>query len=143
MSAVLEQESQVAAVSQIFLLTQRKLFSAVHSPNGVKIQTGDGKLTILEEGKKHKFVKKVTEITFSGVVAGKAGKDVLYVTERAVFALKADGIHLIEVAPGIDVQTQVLDEMDFEPIVDRDADGNVKLMDARIFKDEVMGMTIE
>ena len=111
--------------------------------NGVKIQTGDGKLTILEEGKKHKFVKKVTEITFSGVVAGKAGKDVLYVTERAVFALKADGIHLIEVAPGIDVQTQVLDEMDFAPIVDRDADGNVKLMDARIFKDEVMGMTIE
>ena len=70
--------------------------------NGVKIHTGDGKLTILEEGKKHKFVKKVTEITFSGVVAGKAGKDVLYVTERAVFALKADGIHLIEVAPGID-----------------------------------------
>ena len=111
--------------------------------NGVKIQTGDGKLTILEQGKKHKFVNKVTEITFSGVVAGKAGKDVLYVTERAVFALKADGIHLIEVAPGIDVQTQVLDEMDFEPIVDRDADGNVKLMDARIFKDEVMGMTIE
>ena len=111
--------------------------------NGVKIQTGDGKLTILEEGKKHKFVNKVTEITFSGVVAGKAGKDVLYVTERAVFALKTDGIHLIEVAPGIDVQTQVLDEMDFEPIVDRDADGNVKLMDARIFKDEVMGMTIE
>ena len=111
--------------------------------NGVKIQTGDGKLTILEEGKKHKFVNKVTEITFSGVVAGKAGKDVLYVTERAVFALKADGIHLIEVAPGIDVQTQVLDEMDFAPIVDRDADGNVKLMDARIFKDEVMGMTIE
>ena len=40
-------------------------------------------------------------------------------------------------------QTQVLDEMDFAPIVDRDADGNVKLMDARIFKDEVMGMTIE
>ena len=120
-----------------------RLGTRITGSGGVKIQTGDGKLTILEEGKKHKFVKKVTEITFSGVVAGKAGKDVLYVTERAVFALKADGIHLIEVAPGIDVQTQVLDEMDFEPIVDRDADGNVKLMDARIFKDEVMGMTIE
>ena len=111
--------------------------------NGVKIKTGDGKLTILEEGKKHKFVNKVTEITFSGVVAGKAGKDVIYVTERAVFALKADGVHLIEVAPGIDVETQVLAQMDFEPIVDRDENGNVKLMDERIFKDEVMGLTIE
>ena len=111
--------------------------------NGVKIQTGDGKLTILEEGKKHKFVNKVTEITFSGVVAGKAGKDVIYVTERAVFALKADGVHLIEVAPGVDVETQVLAQMDFEPIVDRDENGNVKLMDERIFKDEVMGMTID
>ena len=110
--------------------------------NGVKIKTGDGKLTILEEGKKHKFVNKVTEITFSGVVAGKKGKDVLYVTERAVFALKADGVHLIEVAPGIDVETQVLAEMDFQPIVDRDENGNVKLMDERIFKDEVMGMTL-
>ena len=96
-----------------------------------------------QEGAYNLRLNGMAEITFSGVVAGKAGKDVLYVTERAVFALKADGIHLIEVAPGIDVQTQVLDEMDFEPIVDRDADGNVKLMDARIFKDEVMGMTIE
>lgn len=111
--------------------------------NGVKIKTGDGKLTILEEGKKHKFVDKVTEITFSGVVAGKKGKNILYVTERAVFALKADGVHLIEVAPGIDVEKQVLAEMDFAPIVDRDENGNVKLMDERIFKDEVMGISLE
>lgn len=105
--------------------------------NGVKIKTGDGKLTILEEGKKHKFVNKVTEITFSGVVAGKNDKSVLYVTERAVFELKADGVHLIEVAPGIDIQTQVLDQMDFKPIV-----GEVKVMDPRIYTDEVMGLTI-
>ena len=111
--------------------------------NGVKIQTGDGKLTIVQEGRQHKFINKVTEITFSGVIAGKKGKDVLYVTERAVFTLKEDGIHLMEIAPGIDLQTQILDQMDFEPIIDRDENGNIKLMDERIFKDEVMGMTIE
>ncbi len=111
--------------------------------NGVKIQTGDGKLTIVQEGRQHKFINKVTEITFSGVIAGKKGKDVLYVTERAVFTLKEDGVHLVEIAPGIDLQTQILDQMDFEPIIDRDENGNIKLMDERIFKDEVMGMTIE
>ena len=111
--------------------------------NGVKIQTGDGKLTIVQEGRQHKFINKVTEITFSGVIAGKKGKDVLYVTERAVFTLKEDGVHLMEIAPGIDLQTQILDQMDFEPIIDRDENGNIKLMDERIFKDEVMGMTIE
>ena len=110
--------------------------------NGVKIATGDGKLTILEEGRQKKFINKVTEITFSGVVAGKHGKDVLYVTERAVFTLKADGLHLIEIAPGVDLEKDVLGQMDFAPIVDRDENGNVKLMDARIFTDAVMGMEI-
>ena len=115
--------------------------------NGVKITTGDGKLTIVQEGKQHKFINKVTEITFSGVVAGKkvakGEKEVLYVTERAVFALKEDGLHLIEIAPGVELEKDVLGQMDFEPVVDRDENGNVKLMDARIFTDAVMGMEIE
>ena len=106
--------------------------------NGLKIQTGDGKLTITEEGKKHKFVQKVGEITFAGKVAAKNKKDVTYVTERCVFRLEEDGLHLVEVAPGIDIKTQILDQMDFAPIVDE----NVKLMDERIFRDEVMGLTL-
>lgn len=105
--------------------------------DGVKIQTGDGKLKILEEGKRHKFIDRVTEITFSGIVAGKRGKSILYVTERAVFELKSDGLHLMEVAPGIDIQTQIIDQMDFKPKMDK-----VRLMDERIFKDKVMGLTI-
>ena len=69
--------------------------------------------------------------------------EVLYVTERAVFALKEDGLHLIEIAPGVDLDKDVLGQMDFAPIVDRDENGNVKLMDERIFVDAVMGMEIE
>ena len=107
--------------------------------NGVKIQTGDGKLTITQEGKLHKFVNKVNEITFSGPVAAKKGRIVKYVTERAVFELKEDGMHLIEIAPGVDLQTQVLDQIDFKPIID---EGYPKLMDERIFKDEPMGLEI-
>ena len=107
--------------------------------NGVKIQTGDGKLTITQEGKLHKFVSKVNEITFSDPVAAKKGRIVKYVTERAVFELKEDGMHLIEIAPGVDLQTQVLDQIDFKPIID---EGYPKLMDERIFKDEPMGLEI-
>ena len=64
----------------------------------------------------------------------------LYITERAVFELRPEGVTLIEIAPGIDLQTQVLDQMDFAPQVERQADGSVKLMDARIFRDELMGL---
>ena len=105
--------------------------------NGVKIQTGDGKLKILQEGKLRKFVSRVNEITFSGPVAAGKGRKVLYVTERAVFELKKDGMHLIEIAPGIDLQTQVLDQIDFKPIIE-----DVKLMDERIFRDEPMGLVV-
>ena len=58
-------------------------------------------------------------------------------TERAVFELKKDGMHLIEIAPGIDLQTQVLDQIDFKPIIE-----DVKLMDERIFRDEPMGLVV-
>ncbi|MBQ2959829.1 MAG: 3-oxoacid CoA-transferase [Oscillospiraceae bacterium] len=106
--------------------------------SGLQIKTGDGKLEITEEGKKHKFVSKVREITFSGKIAAKQHRDILYITERAVFRLKEDGLHLVEVAPGIDIKTQILDEMDFEPIVDK----NLKLMDERIFIDRPMGLIL-
>ena len=65
---------------------------------------------------------------------------VLYVTERAVFELRPEGVTLIEIAPGIDLQTQVLDQMEFEPKIAYQPDGTVKLMDARIFRDELMGL---
>lgn len=103
---------------------------------GLKIATGDGKLEITQEGKSKKFVKEVEQITFSGTYAAKIGQPVVYITERAVFELRPDGVYLTEVAPGIDLHTQVLDLMDFAPKMD----GEPKLMDARLFKDELMGL---
>lgn len=103
---------------------------------GLKIATGDGKLEITQEGKSKKFVKEVEQITFSGTYAAKIGQPVVYITERAVFELRPDGVCLTEIAPGIDLQTQVLDLMDFVPKMD----GEPKLMDARLFKDELMGL---
>ena len=92
---------------------------------------------IYQEGKQKKLIDTVEQITFSGEYAVKTGQPVMYITERAVFELKADGVHLTEVAPGIDVQTQVLDLMDFAPII---PEGGPKLMDERIFKDVLMGL---
>ena len=103
---------------------------------GLKIATGDGKLEITQEGKAKKFVKEVEQITLSGTYAAKIGQPVVYITERAVFELRPDGVYLTEIAPGIDLQTQVLDLMDFVPKMD----GEPKLMDARLFKDEIMGL---
>lgn len=103
---------------------------------GLKIATGDGKLEITQEGKSKKFIKEVEQITFSGTYAAKIGQPVIYITERAVFELRPDGVYLTEIAPGIDLQTQVLDLMDFVPKMD----GEPKLMDARLFTDELMGL---
>lgn len=61
-----------------------------------------------------------------------------YITERAVFTLRQDGLHLIEIAPGVDLQQDILDKMDFSPIISSD----LKLMDERLFTDATMGFTL-
>ena len=76
------------------------------------------------------------QITFSGDYAKKVKQPVLYITERAVFKLTAEGMMLIEIAPGVDLEKDVLALMDFKPIISP----NLKLMDSRIFKDELMGL---
>ena len=85
---------------------------------------------------KKKFVNKVEQITFSGDYANKVHQPVLYITERAVFELRPEGVTLIEIAPGIDLQTQVLDQMEFMPKIADD----LKLMDERIFHEGLMGL---
>ena len=85
-----------------------------------------------------KFVKDVEQVTFNGRYAAEQGSEVFYVTERCVFKLVKAGIELIEVAPGIDIERDILAHMDFRPIIQTPI-----VMDARIFRPEPMGLTAE
>jgi len=115
---------------------KRLYYCGTFTAGSFKSSVKDGKLIIDKEGEERKFIDKVEHITFSGKFAAEKGQPVMYITERAVFELRKDGVYLTEVAPGIDIQTQILDLMDFVPKMD----GTPKLMDERIFRDEIMGL---
>lgn len=111
-------------------------YCGTFTAKGLEVECHDGKLRILKEGSKKKFVKEVEHITFSGFYANKVKQPVLYITERAVFELRPAGVTLVEIAPGIDLKTQIIDCMEFVPQIADD----LKVMDERIFRDEPMGL---
>lgn len=113
---------------------KKVIFVGTFGAGRLRIALNDGRLSILEEARARKFVEAVEHVTFSGAYAVERGQHVLYVTERCVFTLRHDGLELIEVAPGIDIERDILALMDFRPQVPRDP----ALMDARIFRDAVM-----
>jgi len=115
---------------------KKVVFVGTFTAGNLEVAVDAGKLLILEDGKAKKFVEEVEHRTFSGPQAAKWGKSVLYVTERCVFRLTAEGLELTEIAPGIDLQKDILDKMDFKPIMHREP----TLMDARIFMDEPMNI---
>ncbi len=102
---------------------------------GLEIQLENSQLQIIQEGKQKKFVEEVEHRTFSGSVAYRKGQEVLYVTERCVFRLCDGGIELIEIAPGVDLNKDILAHMDFVPQISPD----LKLMDAAIFTPDFAG----
>jgi propionate CoA-transferase len=114
---------------------RKAVFLGAFTAGGLVLAIEDGKLRVVNEGKSRKFIEKVEQITFSGGFAGENGQPVLYVTERCVFRRTAEGVELVEVAPGIDIDRDILAHMGFRPIV-RDP----QLMDARLFRPEPMGM---
>ncbi|AVP55390.1 acyl CoA:acetate/3-ketoacid CoA transferase [Clostridium tetani] len=116
--------------------SKKIFFCGTFTAGGLKIEIKDGKLNILQEGKAKKFINQVEQITFSGKYAQKIKQPVMYITERAVFELKDDGVYLTEIAPGVDLQKDILDLMDFKPKME----GEPKLMDSRIFFDKPMGL---
>ncbi|UWQ53028.1 acyl CoA:acetate/3-ketoacid CoA transferase [Leisingera caerulea] len=111
------------------------VFAGTFTAGGLKVAVENGELRIVQEGRNKKFVRLIEQITFSGPYASQRSQPVLYVTERCVLQLTPKGLELIEIAPGIDLQRDILDQMEFKPIIE-----NVALMDTRIFRDEPMGL---
>ena len=132
-------KGRVAGCGGFINITQnakRVVFCGSFTAAGLEVAVGDGKLTIVKEGKARKFLDHVEQITFSADYAKKVKQPVLYITERAVFKLTAEGMMLTEVAPGVDLEKDILALMDFKPIISP----NLKIMDERIFRAESMGL---
>ena len=115
---------------------KKVVFVGTFTAGNLEVAVKDGLLQILEDGKAQKFVDEVEHRTFSGSQAAKWGKSVLYITERCVFKLTAEGLELTEIAPGIDLQQDILAKMSFKPLMPSEP----KLMDARIFADVPMNI---
>jgi len=109
--------------------TKKLVFCGTFSSGGTEIEVVDGYLKIKQEGKFFKLVPEVEQITLNGRNARSKGQTILFITERAVFRALDDGLHLIEVADGINLEKDVLAHIPFDVIVDADC----RPMDARLF----------
>ena len=114
------------------------VFSGYFTTGGLKIDLEEGMVTIRKEGKVKKFVPEVEHVTFSGSRARQQGQVVTYVTERCVLRLDADGLIVTEVAPGIDLERDVLAQTE----LDLRVSPALVEMDRRLFLPEPMGLTL-
>ena len=113
---------------------KKVVFVGTFTAGNLKVAIEAGKLIIENDGSASKFVEQVEHRTFSGPEANRRGTPVLYITERCVFRLGPDGLVLAEVAPGIDIERDILARMDFRPQIPAEP----ALMDPRIFADGPM-----
>jgi propionate CoA-transferase len=127
--------SGVGGFINITQSTQRVVFMGTLTNDGLRIETGDGRLRIVQEGLVKKLVPAVGHLSFNGPYVASLGREILYLTERAVFRLRDGQLTLTEIAPGLDLQRDVLDALG-APVAVAD---DLALMDARIFHDRPMG----
>ncbi|MDO9243304.1 MAG: acyl CoA:acetate/3-ketoacid CoA transferase [Rhodocyclaceae bacterium] len=112
------------------------VFVGTFTAGGLEVAIEDGRLRILQEGHTQKFIEEVEVRAFSGSEARKREQPALYITERCVFRLGPEGLELTEIAPGIDLERDILAHMGFRPIMHTAP----VLMDARIFGNGLMGL---
>lgn len=117
----------------------RKIVYSGFYTAGAKVEIVDGKLRIEKEGKVKKLVQEVEQVSFSGRRALAQGQDVTYVTERCVLRLTPEGIVVTEIAPGVELQANILDQSEFPLIVSP----QLKEMDARLFRPGIMGLALD
>jgi propionate CoA-transferase len=109
--------------------SKKVVYCGTFTTHGLKVEAKGGKVRVIQEGKQRKFLDQVEQITFSGPYAAKVNKPILYITERAVFKLVDGQVTLIEIAPGIDLERDILAQMDFKPAISPD----LKSMPEEIF----------
>ncbi len=115
---------------------KKVVFVGTFEAGGRRPTVVDGRLVLGGHGDGRKFVREVEHRTFSGEYAARRGQPVLYVTERCVFRLAPDGLELTEIAPGVDLERDILARMDFAPVIRE----TPRLMDERIFRPEPIGL---
>jgi propionate CoA-transferase len=118
---------------------KKVVFCSTFTAGGFDIKVEKGKLVILKDGKFKKFKGVINQITFSGEFSKENNQQVLFVTERAVFQLTKEGLMLIEIAPGIDLERDILSQMEFKPILSpalREMDKEIFLPDRMEFEKE-------
>ncbi|ADO76274.1 acyl CoA:acetate/3-ketoacid CoA transferase [Halanaerobium praevalens] len=133
---------KIAGVGGFVNITQtakKVIYCGTFTAGGLKVEVDNGELRINQEGKIVKLVDKVEQISFSGEYAVEENQEVIYITERAVFELTKEGLVLKEIAPGIDIQKDILEQMGFKPIIDEDC----KVMDKRIFTKGLMDLKVD
>lgn len=117
--------------------SKKVIFIGTFTAKGLEVEIKDNKLNIIKEGVIKKFKKSVEQITFSSKYSLKTNQDTLYITERAVFKINKEGfLELIEIAPGIDLEKDIISQMEFTPKISKD----LKLMNISLFKEDKMGL---
>jgi len=115
---------------------RKVVFSGTFSAGGLEIACEDGQLRIVKEGRHSKFVGHIEQICYNAPFAEREGRQALFVTERCVFRAAAGTLELIEIAPGVDLQRDILDRMAFQPTVSQ----ALRQMDGRLFMSSPMGL---
>ncbi len=105
------------------------VFCSTFTARGLEVEFAAGKLRIIKEGTQKKLVKKVMQISFNGEIARRNRQHVHFVTERAVFEWRPEGPVLVEIAPGVDLKKDILEQMEFTPIIAPD----LKIADAGLY----------
>jgi propionate CoA-transferase len=114
------------------------VFSGFLTAGGIELAIGGGQIQVVKEGKNRKFVNEVEQVTFNGNLASEKGQNVLFVTERCVLNLEEDGLVIKEIAPGIDLKRDVIEQIEFPVRVAN----NLDLMDECLFVPDVMVMEL-